>query len=52
MNPACTFGSAITADSFKNQAVYWVGSLIGVVVAGLVYDNVVFLSHAPKGVGV
>ncbi|KAF2311712.1 hypothetical protein GH714_026318 [Hevea brasiliensis] len=25
MNPACAFGSAIIAGSFKNQAVYWVG---------------------------
>ncbi|GAV68105.1 MIP domain-containing protein [Cephalotus follicularis] len=42
MNPACAFGSAIVAGRFKNQAVYWVGPLIGAAVAGLVYDNVVF----------
>ena len=52
MNPACAFGSAVTAGSFKNQAVYWVGPLIGAAAAGLVYDNVVFPSHAPEGVGV
>ncbi|KAC1852110.1 hypothetical protein FH972_027156 [Carpinus fangiana] len=52
MNPACAFGSAVTSGSFKNQAVYWVGPLIGAAVAGLVYDNVVFPSHAPEGVGV
>lgn len=42
MNPACAFGSAVIAGSFKNQAVYWVGPLIGAAVAGLLYDNVVF----------
>ncbi|OVA03187.1 Major intrinsic protein [Macleaya cordata] len=42
MNPACTFGSALISGSFKNQAVYWVGPLIGAGIAGLLYDNVVF----------
>ena len=27
MNPACAFGSAAIAGSFRNQAVYWVGPL-------------------------
>jgi aquaporin TIP len=52
MNPACAFGSAVTAGSFKNQAVYWIGPLVGAAAAGLVYDNVVFPSQAPEGVGV
>ncbi|KAK8481656.1 hypothetical protein V6N13_025747 [Hibiscus sabdariffa] len=42
INPALAFGSAVVAGRFKNQAVYWVGPLIGAAVAGLVYDNVVF----------
>lgn len=42
VNPACAFGSAIVAGSFKNQAVYWVGPLIGAALAGIVHDNVVF----------
>ncbi|XP_041002790.1 probable aquaporin TIP5-1 [Juglans microcarpa x Juglans regia] len=46
MNPACAFGSAVTAGSFKNQAVYWVGPLIGAAVAVLLYDNVVFPSRS------
>ncbi|CAK8562719.1 unnamed protein product [Lathyrus sativus] len=41
MNPACAFGSACIAGTFRNQVVYWVGPLVGVVVAGLLYDNVV-----------
>ncbi|KAF5747944.1 Tonoplast intrinsic protein 5.1 [Tripterygium wilfordii] len=45
MNPACAFGSAVVAGRFRNQAVYWVGPLVGATVAGLVYDNVVFPSQ-------
>lgn len=59
MNPACAFGSAVIAGRFKNQAVYWVGPLIGATVAGLLYDNVVFPAQASgsirgisEGVGV
>ncbi|KAJ9128727.1 hypothetical protein P3X46_034540 [Hevea brasiliensis] len=52
MNPACAFGSAIIAGRFKNQAVYWVGPLIGGTVAGLLYDNVVFPSQVPDSIGV
>ncbi|KAE8694499.1 putative aquaporin TIP5-1 [Hibiscus syriacus] len=46
MNPALAFGSAVVAGRFKNQAVYWVGPLIGAAVAGLVNDNVVLLVQA------
>ncbi|XP_019412740.1 PREDICTED: probable aquaporin TIP5-1 [Lupinus angustifolius] len=46
MNPACAFGSAAIAGSFRNQAVYWVGPLIGATIAGLLYDNAMFPSHA------
>ncbi|KAH6824233.1 hypothetical protein C2S53_007719 [Perilla frutescens var. hirtella] len=42
MNPACAFGAALIRGSFKNQAVYWVGPLIGAALAGILYDNVVF----------
>ncbi|XP_010550588.1 PREDICTED: probable aquaporin TIP5-1 [Tarenaya hassleriana] len=41
MNPACAFGSALVYGSFKNQAVYWVGPLLGGAFAALVYDNLV-----------
>ncbi|EOY22874.1 hypothetical protein QUC31_007971 [Theobroma cacao] len=46
INPALAFGSAVVAGRFKNQAVYWVGPLIGAAVAGLLYDNVVFPGQA------
>ncbi|KAF9615528.1 hypothetical protein IFM89_024155 [Coptis chinensis] len=42
MNPACSFGSALVSGNFKNQAVYWVGPLIGATIAGLLYEHVVF----------
>ncbi|XP_054795406.1 probable aquaporin TIP5-1 [Prosopis cineraria] len=45
MNPACAFGSAVIAGTFKNQAVYWVGPLIGAAVAALVYDSVGYPSQ-------
>lgn len=45
MNPACSFGSAAVAGTFKNQAVYWVGPLIGAAAASIVYDYVVFPSQ-------
>ena len=47
MNPACSFGSALVGGSFKNQAVYWVGPLVGAALAGILYDNVVFPVQAP-----
>ncbi|KAJ4952752.1 hypothetical protein NE237_029584 [Protea cynaroides] len=46
MNPAYSFGMAIISGNFKNQAVYWVGPLIGATVAGLLYENVIF-PHQP-----
>lgn len=55
MNPACAFGSAAIAGSFRNQAVYWVGPLIGATIAGLLYDNVLFRSQPTdsiQGIGV
>lgn len=45
INHACAFGSASIARTFRNQAVYWVGPLVGAAVAGLLYDNVLFPSQ-------
>uniref|UniRef100_A0A803LMI5 Aquaporin TIP5-1 n=1 Tax=Chenopodium quinoa TaxID=63459 RepID=A0A803LMI5_CHEQI len=45
MNPAYSFGAAAVGGSFKNQAVYWIGPLLGGAVAGLLYDNVVYPPH-------
>lgn len=51
MNPACAFGAALIGGSFKNQAVYWIGPLIGAALAGIVYDNVVFPVQGPDSEG-
>ncbi len=39
MNPARTFGPALAAGYWNNHLVYWIGPIIGGVVAGLVYTN-------------
>ncbi|KAI3793118.1 hypothetical protein L1987_35732 [Smallanthus sonchifolius] len=48
MNPAYSFGSGVVGGSFKNQAVYWIGPLVGAGVVGIVYDNVVFPAQSPE----
>ncbi|KAL2558377.1 putative aquaporin TIP5-1 [Forsythia ovata] len=42
MNPSYSFGSALVGGSFKNQAVYWIGPLIGASIAGILYEHVIF----------
>ncbi|KAK7404270.1 hypothetical protein VNO78_05027 [Psophocarpus tetragonolobus] len=52
INPACAFGSAAISGSFSNQAVYWVGPLIGASISGLLYDYVLFPSlPISQGIG-
>ncbi|KAL8096010.1 putative aquaporin TIP5-1 [Apium graveolens] len=53
MNPAYSFGAAVISGSFRNQAVYWVGPLLGATIAALLYDNVVFAqgSDSLRGIG-
>lgn len=46
MNPARTFGPAIASNYWVNHSVYWVGPIIGGVIAGLVYDY--FLAEKKK----
>jgi MIP family channel proteins len=45
MNPARAFGPAVAAHYWRNHGVYWVGPLIGGVVAGWLYDTL-FLKRA------
>lgn len=40
MNPARAFGPALFAGAWANQAVYWVGPLLGGVLAGWIYTGV------------
>lgn len=39
MNPARTFGPGLAAGFWDGHIVYWIGPLLGGVVAGLVYDK-------------
>jgi glycerol uptake facilitator-like aquaporin len=39
MNPARSFGPAIVTHIFEGQAAYWVGPLVGGVIAAVLYDR-------------
>lgn len=48
MNPARTFGPAVATHHWENHGVYWIGPLLGGVLACVIYDRV-FLRAQPPG---
>lgn len=44
MNPARAFGPALASGFWDNQLVYWVGPIIGAVIAALLYEYVILAS--------
>ena len=40
INPARTFGPALAAGGFENHLVYWIGPVIGVVIAATLYNTI------------
>ena len=46
MNPARSFGPAVVTHVFEGQTAYWVGPILGGVVAALLYDRL-FLRDGP-----
>ena len=39
MNPARTFGPALASGHWNNQAIYWIGPMLGGALAGIVYGR-------------
>jgi aquaporin TIP len=51
MNPARTFGPALVSGTWDNHWVYWVGPVIGGLLAGLVYELVIMRERGAPGPG-
>ncbi|MEP6491452.1 MAG: aquaporin [bacterium] len=50
MNPARSFGPAVVTHIFEGQTAYWVGPLLGGIVAALLYEKL-FLRREPEPAG-
>jgi MIP family channel proteins len=48
MNPARSFGPAVVTHVFEGQTAYWVGPILGGVVAALLYDRLFLRESTPS----
>jgi len=48
MNPARAFGPALASNHWANHGVYWLGPLIGGVIAGFLYDRIFLREQPPE----
>lgn len=46
LNPARAFGPTLVSNSWNNQLVYWIGPILGAILAALVYEFGVLRSKA------
>src|SRR5947209_669833 len=49
MNPARSFGPAIVMKQFEGQAAYWIGPIVGSILAAVLYEKLL-LPHPPEPV--
>lgn len=47
-NPARSFGPALAAHKFTGQAIYWIGPILGAVVAALLYEKLLMPRPEPE----
>jgi MIP family channel proteins len=47
LNPARAFGPALVTHHWSNHGVYWVGPLLGGVLAGVIYDRIFLVDQPP-----
>jgi MIP family channel proteins len=47
MNPARSFGPAVVTHAFEGQTAYWIGPILGGIVAALLYDRLFLRDGAP-----
>ena len=48
MNPARTFGPALAGGYWQNDLVYWIGPIVGAVIAALIYEYVILRTWRPR----